>query len=58
MMEDVEYKIPTHLDMESKVRDFLALLEQREIGLFTWQQARAKMASELYDMLGRVLGRP
>lgn len=57
-MEDTVYKIPSHVEMEQKVRDFLALLEQREIGLMTWQEARSKMASELHDMLGRVLGKP
>jgi hypothetical protein len=52
-----QYKIPSHLDMERKVEDFLNLLKQRELGLMTWQEARSKMASELYDMLGRVLGK-
>lgn len=54
-MED--YKIPSHLDIERKVEDFLALLKQRELGLVTWQEARAKTAAELHDMLGRVLGK-
>lgn len=52
-MED--YKIPSHLDMERKVEDFLSLLKQRELGLATWQEARFRVASELHDMLGRVL---
>ncbi len=51
------HKIPSHLDMERKVEDFLNLLKIRELGLVTWQEARAKMAAELYDMLGRVLGK-
>lgn len=56
-MEDTIYKIPSHLDMERKVEDFLNLLKQRELGMVTWQESRAKMARELYDMLGRVLGK-
>jgi hypothetical protein len=57
LMEQTETKIPSRLDIENKTRDFLRLLEQRELGLMTWQEARARMARELYEMLGRVLGK-
>jgi len=51
------YRIPTHLDIERKVEDFLNLLKQREFGLMAWQEARCQVARELHDMLGRVLGK-
>lgn len=54
--EKEDYKIPSHLDMEAKTRAFFQLLEQREVGLVTYQEARLKMAREFHDMLGRVLG--
>lgn len=50
-------KIPSHVEIEKKVRDFLALLEQREVGLSSYLELRSKMAKELYDMLGKVLGK-
>lgn len=50
-------KIPSHAEIEKKARDFLALLEQREVGLISYLDLRRKTAEELYAMLGKVLGK-
>lgn len=50
-------KIPSHVEIEEKTRSFLSLLEQREVGLPSYLEARSKVAKELYDMLGKVLGK-
>lgn len=54
---DPNSSIPSHLDIENKTKQFLGVLEAREVGLFSWVEARTKLAEELYAMLGKVLGK-
>jgi len=51
-----EPKVPSHVEIEQKLREFLVLMEQREVGLSTYLEQRWKMAQELREMLGQVIG--
>lgn len=51
-----ENMIPSHVQIEEKCRKFLTLLEEREVGVMAWLEMRTKLARELYEALGAVLG--
>lgn len=56
MEKDTE-KIPSHVEIEVMTERFLALMKEREVGLATYLEARSNAAIELYEALGKVLGR-
>lgn len=54
---DNEKKIPSHNEVLADLKKLVAIMEDPHPGLFTWVEARSKLADVVFEDLKLVLGK-